>query len=611
MKWKLSLLIILASWLATAVSFRSQPAGRGLSVIAVPTQSQAVELRSRIQSGASFEAIAMTYSTDPTASRSGYMGIVDESRLSREFQAALNGVKPGAVSAVTRVAGGFVLLKRTTEEEDRWRLQHDNAVGALQQGRYSEAASLFLGAMQQAEKFGTQDVRLAESFNGLAQSYRYQQNYVAAEPRARQSLAILERGLGPSHTAVIPSLVNIAGITAATGRHAEAEQVYRRILSLRWGVPGGGIGAEQVLENFAEVLSLDLTRDSGLKRALDEYWRSISDARLNKDLYVAMRDGFIAAQLMMEAESLMQRAVKVYPASRQLQYQLGELYVIWGKYQKAIEAFESAARRGASADAGVERQQRGVIYERIGEMNFDLVRFDEAIAALTKAVEINSASWSPHLLLGKVYLRRNRFEEAAAEYSRVISVNSRIAAAHEGLARVHLELDRYTESATEAGLALAIDPGLQSARYIKAMALIRGGDEREGKTALQDYQQRESEERIASSRLNAIAELEKNCSALLSEARVQEAMALLREGIREYPLNARLHVKLGLIQSRLRLHREAAETFETMVRLHLDDFLVHRQLAREYEQLGNKEAARQQRVLYLQRYDAALQMKTN
>src|SRR5262245_24617675 len=126
MRWKLSLLIILASCLASAVSIRSQPAGRGLSLIAVPTQSQPAELRSRIQSGASFEAIAMTHSTDPTASRSGYMGIVDESRLSREFQAALKGVKPGAVSAVTRVAGGFVLLKRTTEEEDRWRLQHDN-----------------------------------------------------------------------------------------------------------------------------------------------------------------------------------------------------------------------------------------------------------------------------------------------------------------------------------------------------------------------------------------------------------------------------------------------------------------------------------------------------
>ena len=91
----------------------------------------------------------------------------------------------------------------------------------------------------------------------------------------------------------------------------------------------------------------------------------------------------------------MQRAVNAYPDSRQLQYQLGELYVIWGKYQKAIEAFESAARRGASADPEMERQQRSVIYERIGEMNFYLVRFDEAIAALTKAPGNQSGKLEP------------------------------------------------------------------------------------------------------------------------------------------------------------------------------------------------------------------------
>ena len=86
---------------------------------------------------------------------------------------------------------------------------------------------------------------------------------------------------------------------------------------------------------------------------------------------------------------------------------------------------------------------------------------------------------------------------------------------------------------------------------------------------------------------------------------------MLSEGIREYPANARLQLKLGLIQSRLELHREAAETFETIIRMQLDDFLVHRQLAREYEKLGNKEGAQQQRTVYLQRYDAALLKKTN
>src|SRR5262245_4285660 len=229
MRWKLASLLALVAFLAIASSVRSQPARSGFSVIAVRTESEAVALHSRIQSGASFEALAVTYSIDPTAARSGYIGIVDQSSLSREFQAALKGLKPGSVSAVTRVGDRFVLLKETTPEEDRWRLQHDNAAAALQQGRYPEAVSLFLAAVQQAERFGTQDVRLAESLNGLAQVYRYQQDYAAAEPKARRSLEILERAVGASHVAVIPSLVNLAGITTATKQYAEAEQVYRRI----------------------------------------------------------------------------------------------------------------------------------------------------------------------------------------------------------------------------------------------------------------------------------------------------------------------------------------------------------------------------------------------
>ena len=127
--------------------------------------------------------------------------------------------------------------------------------------------------------------------------------------------------------------------------------------------------------------------------------------------------------------------------------------------------------------------------------------------------------------------------------------------------------------------------------------------------ALQAYQQRESEQR-PSCTVERIAEREKKYQTMLSED-LSGSQAMLSEGIREYPLNARLHLKLGLVQSRLGLHREAAQTLETIVRMQLDDFLVHRQLAREYEHLGNKEGAQQQRVIYLQRYDAALQTKAN
>jgi tetratricopeptide (TPR) repeat protein len=493
---------------------------------------------------------------------------------------------------------------------ERWRSRYDNAVAALQQGRYPEAASLFLEAVGQAEKFGSDDIRLAESLNGLAQVYRFQQKYAEAELRARHALAILERAQGSLHRGVLPSLVNLAGVAQATGRYAEAEEIYRRILSIRWGTPKvTDVSADQVLEKFAEVLTLAYARDTGLGRALEEYWKSISESQLDKDLYVAMRDKLLAVPLVAEAESLMRRATRLHPDSRQLHYHLAEVYVTLGRHQQAIEVLEKAARLGGGLDPAQERKQRGLIYATIAQMNFFLVRFDEAFAALTTALEISPDSTSARLLLGDLYLRRNKLDEAVAEYRRVISASPAVVAAHEGLAQVELALGRYSESANHAIRALEIDPGRQSSRYVKAMALIRQGRDREGRTVLQEYEQRESQQRIEESRSAEIREIDLTSSAMLAQERPQEVIAFLHEGIRSHPGEAALYMKLGLTQSRLRLHREAAETFETMVRLKLDDFLVHRQLSREYEALGNRADCQQHRVMYLQRYYSALLAK--
>jgi len=592
--------------MAAVVSAHPQSGRIGLSVIVVPMERDAEELRSRIRDGSSFETLAVAHSADEFASRAGYMGIVEESGLRPEYRIALRGIRPGGVSAVTRVGNTFVLLKRTTDTEDLWRATQDRAVTAREQGRYPEAASLFLAAVDQAEKLGREDIRLAESLNGLAQIYRYQQNYADAEPLARQSLAILERALGNAHDALIPSLISVASIARTKGEYAEAEQAYRRILTVRWGMPGANeVGADQILENFAEVLSLVHTRDFRLEKALDTFWRSLSQSRLKNDAFLGMRDKLITVQLLPEAESLMQRAVRMNPGSRRLRYELGEVYAIWGKYEKAIELFEEAIQLGNNPDPAVDRAQRGRIYGRIGEMNFFLVRFEDAVKALSTALELDPSNAMSRLLRASVLVRRNRLDEAAVEFNRVITANPLSAPAWDGLAQVHLSLGHYEETALMAEKALAIDPGLQTSRYNKAMALIRDGRE-EGKQALEEFHKHSEELKAAELRRDAIADLDRTTSGLLAENRNEKAIELLREGIRTYPLVSVFPLKLGLVQSQLQLHQEAVDTFEKMVQLKLDDFLVHRQLAREYELLGNHESAQQQRVLYLQRYDAAL-----
>jgi tetratricopeptide (TPR) repeat protein len=210
------------------------------------------------------------------------------------------------------------------------------------------------------------------------------------------------------------------------------------------------------------------------------------------------------------------------------------------------------------------------------------------------------------MLLGALYIRRNEFDQASREYRRIISMDPRAADAYEGLAQASFSSGRFADAVRDSDMALAINPALQSSRYLKAMALIRDGREGQGRAVLDEYQQRASDLQTSESKVSEVREISIKSSALLYEKRPQEALDLLREALRSHPLNASLYRTMGLAQSVLGLHREAIGTFETLVRLTPTDFLVHRELASEYELIGNQDMARQQRVIYLQKLDIAL-----
>ena len=256
MRWKLWLsIILLACCQATFISARPQPGRRGLSLIVVPTEVSAAELRSRIQSGASFEAIALAYSTDPTATAP-----VTWEWWTSAASAGISCRAEGVEARRSQCRNASWRQLRSVEVDNRGRGQLEIAARqrcrALQQGRYAEAASLFLDAVVRRKSSERRCASRGKSQRpgaGLPISAKLRCGRTAGASIAGDSRTgawVLR------HPAVIPSLVNLAGIARATGRYAEAEQIYRRILSVRWGTPDDSVGADQVLENFAEVLSL-------------------------------------------------------------------------------------------------------------------------------------------------------------------------------------------------------------------------------------------------------------------------------------------------------------------------------------------------------------------
>ncbi len=148
----------------------------------------------------------------------------------------------------------FLLLTAACQRTD-WESNIAAGEKAFQQGRYADAAKLFLVALEQAEEFGLQDPRLATSLNNLAELYRVQGKYAETEPLYKWSLAIREKVLGPEHPDVGESLNNLALLYQTQGKYDEAEPLYKRSLSI-WKM---ALGPEHPhvatsLENYAALL---------------------------------------------------------------------------------------------------------------------------------------------------------------------------------------------------------------------------------------------------------------------------------------------------------------------------------------------------------------------
>ncbi len=171
MRLKVVLILILLLRLGSATAAEQEPQF-GLRLIVVETEVEAADLRARLETGSSFEDLAMEHSVDPSSVAGGYLGTVVVANLRQEFKDGLAALSPGEVSPIVRIGDEFALLQLLTEQESRWIAQISAGIEANQQGRYADAGLLIVSAVEEAEGFGPEDPRLAMSLNRLAELYR-------------------------------------------------------------------------------------------------------------------------------------------------------------------------------------------------------------------------------------------------------------------------------------------------------------------------------------------------------------------------------------------------------------------------------------------------------
>ncbi len=99
---------------------------------------------------------------------------------------------------------------------------------AMSAGKKEDAAKHFQLAVTEAEKMGEKDPRLATSLNNLANCLRSQGKHAEAEDAYKRAIVAKEKSDGPFSEGLVSILENYATMLRACNREQEAEKHAKR-----------------------------------------------------------------------------------------------------------------------------------------------------------------------------------------------------------------------------------------------------------------------------------------------------------------------------------------------------------------------------------------------
>jgi tetratricopeptide (TPR) repeat protein len=471
-------------------------------------------------------------------------------------------------------------------------------------GDYDEARVLSERSLAIFEKAaGPEDVNVAISLNNLVLIYLLQKDYAAAEPLARRSVSILQRASSTAKSNLLQSLENLAQVCRELGKYDESEHLYRRVLSARWG---GGVDVVPFLDRLAELLNLAFV-DKDLKGAQEALQAAAGWDAISLDLYVRMAGAMGDRGLSTEPENVLRRAIQRFPDSLEARLGLAELYAGARRWQAALDTLQETTKVKRSLDPARDRYLRSRIYQEIGGLHVNLFEFSEALPNFQTAVVLDPGNAQALVDLGDLYLRLDKPEDAAAQYAQAILLTGGNAAAYYGIAEANRRLGHYPQAVVAADKALEISPRDAKSSYVRSLALLRDGHREDGEAELERFEKLGAKERDEAVRSRAIPVAQGTAFTKLEEGQGEMAIRVLREAIASYPDSPTLQLNLSILQSKLGMHHDAVKTLQAMIDQGFqDNFLVHLNLSREYEALGDPKASQLHRLIYLQKYDAFL-----
>ena len=142
-------------------------------------------------------------------------------------------MKKWALIAAVALCSALPSLPPSSAAQDTlWHTWRQGGLKALHEGRLADAERLLTAALEQAEKYGVEDLRVADAANDLAVVYANSGKPVEAELLFNRALAIGEKGLGADHPGVGATVQNLGILYATQERYREAEPLLKRSLAI-------------------------------------------------------------------------------------------------------------------------------------------------------------------------------------------------------------------------------------------------------------------------------------------------------------------------------------------------------------------------------------------
>ncbi len=323
---------------------------------------------------------------------------------------------------------------------------------------------------------------------------------------------------------------------------------------------------------------------------------------------------------------------------------LGSIYIKTGQWKEAIEQYnkilsiDSTNIPSMFAVAQLTGQKNPaealLLYERIlqrttptaetylqiAELNLRLQRYEKAIEAFEKTVQLQPNNTALKQSLGEMYIRAKQYDKALTLYNDLLEENPESPELRGAIAEIYLEKEDWKKAKEQFSVILQTKDTLTADAYFRigtAYFTQSTKATKEDSTLLsetenifQKFLQLYPEDWRATAYLGLLSRLQKNDSAAqtyfekslrnesknpeiwwqlgwlyLDKKQYEEAIATVEKACQAIPNNARLYMLLGIIYGRASRNEEAIAPLEKSVELNPNDVNTLSTLGYTYDAL--------------------------